>query len=213
MKSEQFLASQKAKSELGLARLHKQLEERIAVYDRDPRICGWCGNQMPYASRRKAYCDHSCAASATNRRRYGDRKPRLSFAERRAEYLRATPFEQLGETHKREVVLAEQGGVCAECHICDWRDRPITLELDHIDGNRDNWDRDNLIFLCPNCHSQTATWRGRRLKGETQHIHDVKGMSLRQILKKSGLTPKGRNYQTIKKVFAGADLPLFSTPE
>jgi hypothetical protein len=48
---------------------------------------------------------------------------------------------------------------CAECTIgpC-WRGEPLVLVIDHVNGDyRDNR-RDNLRFLCPNCHSQTATW-------------------------------------------------------
>jgi len=36
----------------------------------------------------------------------------------------------------------------------EWQDRSITLEINHIDGNFCNNLRDNLEFLCPNCHSQ-----------------------------------------------------------
>ena len=54
---------------------------------------------------------------------------------------------------------------CAECGCGEmWRNRRISLQVDH--KNR-NWldDRpDNLTFLCPNCHSQTDGWCGRNLK-------------------------------------------------
>lgn len=50
---------------------------------------------------------------------------------------------------------------CSICKITSWNDRPITLQLDHINGiNTDNR-IDNLRFLCPNCHSQTETYAGK----------------------------------------------------
>lgn len=53
---------------------------------------------------------------------------------------------------------------CSECGQPDlWNNKPLTLQLDHIDGNRHNHKKDNLRFLCPNCHTQTSTW-GRRNK-------------------------------------------------
>lgn len=39
--------------------------------------------------------------------------------------------------------------------------KPLTLELDHIDGDRHNNELDNLRFLCPSCHSQTETFAGK----------------------------------------------------
>ena len=39
--------------------------------------------------------------------------------------------------------------------------KPLTLQLDHIDGNPINNNLENLRFLCPNCHSQTDTFAGK----------------------------------------------------
>lgn len=52
------------------------------------------------------------------------------------------------------------------CEVCDrreWNGRPIPLELDHINGRRDDNRIDNLRVLCPNCHAQTETYRGRNI--------------------------------------------------
>ena len=50
---------------------------------------------------------------------------------------------------------------CECCGIVDWMDKPISLELDHIDGNPRNHILDNLRILCLNCHSQTPTFRNK----------------------------------------------------
>lgn len=39
--------------------------------------------------------------------------------------------------------------------------RPVTLHLDHINGNNRDHRLENLRFLCPLCHSQTDTYTGR----------------------------------------------------
>ncbi|MEU4158123.1 helix-turn-helix domain-containing protein [Actinoplanes sp. NPDC026670] len=52
--------------------------------------------------------------------------------------------------------------LCAECGIDgNWNGRSLTLQVDHIDGRFWNCQAENLRFLCPNCHSQTANYAGR----------------------------------------------------
>lgn len=58
----------------------------------------------------------------------------------RKQYLKLVPYE------------------CRECGISKWMGNPITLQMDHIDGDRENNTLDNLRLLCPNCHAQTETW-------------------------------------------------------
>lgn len=54
---------------------------------------------------------------------------------------------------------------CAECpNEGIHNGRPLTLQLDHIDGDNSNNELVNLRFLCPNCHSQTETYCGRKNK-------------------------------------------------
>ena len=51
--------------------------------------------------------------------------------------------------------------VCDECGLSEWRGLPITIQLDHRNGIRDNHRLENLRMLCPNCHSQTETYAAR----------------------------------------------------
>lgn len=56
-------------------------------------------------------------------------------------------------------LIKERGHQCEKCKNTTWFDIPITLEVEHIDGNSTNNDFKNLLLYCPNCHSQTPTWR------------------------------------------------------
>jgi 5-methylcytosine-specific restriction endonuclease McrA len=54
--------------------------------------------------------------------------------------------------------------VCSACGLRTWRDQPISMHLDHINGVRDDHRLENLRMLCPNCHSQTPTYGGKNRK-------------------------------------------------
>lgn len=55
--------------------------------------------------------------------------------------------------------------LCSECGLSIlWNDKPITLHVDHVDGNWLDCRIGNLRFLCPNCHSQTET-HGSKIRG------------------------------------------------
>ena len=54
-----------------------------------------------------------------------------------------------------------------KCEICDastWLDKPLKLELHHVDGNRNNNFIDNIQLLCPNCHSYTDNYKGKNIR-------------------------------------------------
>ena len=51
---------------------------------------------------------------------------------------------------------------CEDCGLNSWNGKPINCELDHIDGNPCNHILVNLRILCPNCHSQTPTFRSKK---------------------------------------------------
>lgn len=53
---------------------------------------------------------------------------------------------------------------CAICGLKEWQNKPISLQLDHINGNNNDHRIENLRLLCPNCHSQTITFAGKNKK-------------------------------------------------
>ena len=82
--------------------------------------------------------------------------------------------EYLKSNHIRGKVLIKkmvEEGVkerkCESCGLTEWKGEEIPLELHHIDGNHFNNDLDNLQLLCPNCHSLTDSYCGR--KNKTEH--------------------------------------------
>jgi predicted RNA-binding Zn-ribbon protein involved in translation (DUF1610 family) len=61
------------------------------------------------------------------------------------------------KTHQLVRALLEIGREykCIDCgNDGEWNGKQLTLQVDHIDGEWLNNERENLEFRCPNCHTQ-----------------------------------------------------------
>lgn len=72
------------------------------------------------------------------------------------------------QTNKLRKRLIKEGYKENICEICGcngiWNNKPLALELHHVDGNRFNHSLENLMIICPNCHTQTKSFRGKNSK-------------------------------------------------
>ena len=96
---------------------------------------------------------------------------------------------------------------CHNCGLTEWLSGKLLLELDHINGDNTDNRLENLRFLCPNCHSQTPTYKGKNINsGKTKVSDEVLIKALREVgnirkaLIKVGLSPKGANYERAYKL-------------
>lgn len=65
----------------------------------------------------------------------------------------------------KKYLIEKFGEKCFECGLENcWNDKPLSLQLDHKDGDSDNNYPKNIRLLCPNCHSQTDNF-GSKGKG------------------------------------------------
>ena len=79
------------------------------------------------------------------------------------EYLNGIPIQ----SYKLKNRLLSEGlkqHKCECCGITEWNGKPAPIELDHINGNHHDNRLENLRILCPNCHAQTDTYRGKNKK-------------------------------------------------
>jgi 5-methylcytosine-specific restriction endonuclease McrA len=90
----------------------------------------------------------------------GDIDPRPRAAANRSVFVRG---DKRSRYHLKARLLRDRlkEPLCEECGLFEWRGRPLSLELHHVNGDgRDNR-LSNLLLLCPNCHSQTDNWGGK----------------------------------------------------
>lgn len=114
--------------------------------------CLHCGKEnKKKSSTTNKYCDNYC-------------QHEYQYNQRLAEW------RETGTTAKGTIkrYLAEQKEGCWSCGVSDWMGQPLVLELEHIDGNSDNNQEENLSLMCPNCHSLTPTYKNRNM-GKGRH--------------------------------------------
>lgn len=114
-----------------------------------PLYCKNCNKELK--TNYSTYCSRECTAAD----------------KRRIDILKLLDGEDLKTDPKRlrELILVINDAVCDQCRLKEWNDKPIPLDLHHIDGNAENNKLDNLQLLCCNCHAQTDNY-GIRNKGK-----------------------------------------------
>lgn len=115
--------------------------------------CLACGKENKWGhSKINKYCDSICKAEYEWE---NVTKPRVERGE----------CTHNSGTVLKKYLIEKHGEKCFECGLeGTWNNKPIVLQLDHIDGDSDNNLPKNLRLLCPNCHSQTENF-GSKGKG------------------------------------------------
>lgn len=159
-------------------------KKRVEEYNKTPALCRLCNSSLPYDKRFNKFCNSSCSAKKANSERKWRPTGSVSYKNACLEcgtptnnpkfcsgscqhtyaWTQKLPRIQEGKGSSGEVrkyLIETFGHTCAKCKLEEWNDLPIPLELEHKDGNSDNNLLENVEMLCPNCHAQTPTYKGK----------------------------------------------------
>lgn len=121
-------------------------------------ICKYCAKQKDvWPNSNPQYCCYQCSA---------DDKYNNFITEWKAGTINGGYPNHKTGVHKRLVKYFKANvHNCMECGIGKvWNGKLLVFEIDHINGDRENNYYSNLRYLCPNCHSQTDTFRAKNIK-------------------------------------------------
>ena len=175
--------------------------------------CRGCSNKRPEireknsAGVRKAHKDGTIP-SFTKEAQEKSRKSYLENSYRK--FLENPDRAYPSETIRTHLLFSGREYKCEECGIVSWRGKDIQLEAHHLDGNHCNNRLDNLKFLCPNCHSQTVSFRGRNINTGRPKLSDAEllakyeeymkeNRSVNSLFKDAGLASSG-NYKRLYRL-------------
>lgn len=118
--------------------------------------CAWCINMIEQnKTHTRKFCNAQCMQDSL-------------FADQFLDWYNRTDSAKFSNRSLRKFIETYQGYVCSVCTLSEWNGKPITLEVEHIDGNSENNLKENVCLICPNCHSQTDTYKGKN-KGNGRH--------------------------------------------
>lgn len=140
------------------------------------RLCDECGSP----TNNPKFCSRKCMSSGFKKMELFSKMGKQNFIhlkskesiekmrnsllkthkERRDYLYKTINFEDLPKNLIRKILFEENGKKCSECNY-DFVDENGMgpYEIHHIDGNRNNWKRENVRIVCLNCHWKTSNYK------------------------------------------------------
>ena len=138
------------------------------------KLCENCGKEILNKENKKV-CSLKCSGELTGKNKYN--KFILDWKNGNVSGGRGdSSGHGCVSGHVRKYLFKKYDNKCAECNWSEVNPytQTIPLEVEHVDGNSLNHKEENLILLCPNCHSlkaghSTSKGNGRRYYREKYH--------------------------------------------
>jgi len=162
----------------------KKVEERIKIYEQNPKLCKQCSNIISYRNRFTKFCNQSCAAIYNNEHRIREKKYCLfcnkellrkinhQYKNRKfcniqcqnnykwkSKKIKIESNKKSTKYSLKKYLLLKYGNKCQICDTEKWLDKPILLIMDHIDGNHNHDILSNVRLICSNCDATLDTYK------------------------------------------------------
>lgn len=180
-------SDKKFKEHLEQGRISQKIkwEKLQQEYYLNPVKCETCKSPIQYKKRIKyRFCSSSCSTKFNNTKRTKDHgsciqcNKKLTYKQNKfcsskccglfstnkakESILNNTCKSKEPRNVIKKILIEQNGNKCSICSMpSEWEFKPIVMILDHIDGNSENNNLENLRLVCPNCDSQLPTFKGR----------------------------------------------------
>jgi hypothetical protein len=105
-------------------------------------------------TKRVSYCSNMCCSNNIFIKRV-EEVDKLGYIYDSTKFNTSASFAKRYLKHKH-------GNYCSICKInSTWKNKPLILVLDHINGHSNDWSISNLRLVCPNCDSQLPTFKSK----------------------------------------------------
>lgn len=135
------------------------------------RLCGWKPIGGNYGIIKRYIKEYELDTSHFLGKRSNIGNRLNQHKEKKAEnYLKKDSYIKLTTLRDKLVREGIKKYKCEECGISEWNGKQISLQIHHINGDNTDNRIENIMFLCPNCHSQTDTFCGKKnIKNEKKY--------------------------------------------
>lgn len=166
-------------------------QERIKIYDQCPKLCRFCKKSISYEKRYNYYCNQSCSAKLINIERghilsenkifnclfclkefYTKKNSEQKYCssdcmssfwwqEKKEKLLKNGYDLSYANRISKKYLIEINNGKCQICNLNSWNGKDMPLVLDHINGNSNDNNLNNLRVLCNNCDALTDTFKAK----------------------------------------------------